>query len=61
MLTRAVQKILGYLLVTFSIYLTFKGQTMSNSISESEVQVQVLNYNYAVVMSMGVGAFLLMV
>lgn len=61
MLTRAVQKILGCLLVAFSSYLTFKDRTLSKSISESEVQVQVLNYNYAVVMSMGVGVFLLLV
>lgn len=61
MFTRAVQTILGCLLVTFGIYLTFKDQTLSKEISESEVQVQVLNYNYVIVMSMGVGVFLLLV
>ncbi len=61
MLTRALQKILGGLLVTFGVYLTFKNQTLTSSISNSEVQVKLLNYNYVIVMSMAVGVFLILV
>ena len=61
MFTRALQKILGGLLVTFGFYLTFKKQTLTSSISNSEVQVKLLNYNYVIVMSMAVGVFLILV